>query len=49
MPLPRLVLLTLSLAFICLCATGCLMRRTVTEGDEVVAQGYVVKAPLIAP
>jgi hypothetical protein len=30
-------------------ATGCLMRRTVKEGNEVVAHGYVVKSPLIAP
>jgi hypothetical protein len=26
-----------------------LMQRTVKEGKEVVARGYVVKSPLIAP
>jgi hypothetical protein len=32
--------------FIVLGATGCVMQRTVKEGDEVIAQGYVVKSPL---
>jgi hypothetical protein len=32
------------LGFVALCASGCVMRRTVKEGNEVVAQGYVVKA-----
>jgi hypothetical protein len=30
-------------------ATGCVMQRTVKNGNQVVSEGYVVKAPLIAP
>jgi hypothetical protein len=45
----RAALRTFLLGFVALCATGCIMRRTVKEGSEVVAQGYVVKSPLIAP
>jgi hypothetical protein len=29
-----------------LSTNGCLMRRTVKEGDRVIAEGYVVKPPL---
>lgn len=47
MPIRRIALFTFVL--LALCATSCVMRRTVKEGDEVVAQGYVLKAPLIAP
>jgi len=47
MPIQHIALLTFVL--LALCATGCVMRRTVKEGNEVVAQGYVVKSPLIAP
>lgn len=45
----RIALLTSVLGFIACCATGCVMQRTVKEGDSVVAQGYVIKAPLIDP
>ncbi len=47
MSIQRIALLTLVLGFIALCATGCVMQRTVKAGNEVVSQGYVVKAPLI--
>lgn len=40
-------MLTFVLGCIALGTAGCVMRRTVTEGDTVVSQGYVVKAPLI--
>ncbi len=49
MSIQRLALLTLVVGFIAICATGCVMYRTVKEGNEVVSQGYVVKAPLIDP
>jgi hypothetical protein len=49
MSIQRVALIILLLGFIALCANGCVMQRTVREGDEVVAQGYVVKAPLLAP
>ena len=49
MPLQRFALLAGLLGFIILGASGCVMHRTVKDGNEVVAQGYVVKAPLIAP
>ena len=42
-------LLTVVSGFIAFCATGCIMHRTVKNGNEVVSQGYVVKAPIIAP
>jgi hypothetical protein len=38
-------LLTLVAGFILLGTTGCLVRRTVTEGNEVVSDGYVWKGP----
>jgi hypothetical protein len=47
MSIPRIAFLLLVLSFVALSATGCIMQRTVKDGDEVVAQGYVVKAPLI--
>ena len=49
MSIPRLSLLAIGLGFTVLCGSSCVMQRTVKEGDEVVAQGYVVKSPLIAP
>ena len=49
MRLQRLALLAFFLVFIVIGTTGCVMHRTVKDGSEVVAQGYVVKAPLIAP
>ena len=49
MRLQRLALLAFLLVFIVIGTTGCVMHRTVKDGSEVVAQGYVVKAPLIAP
>ncbi|MEO7933305.1 MAG: hypothetical protein ABIT76_09125 [Chthoniobacterales bacterium] len=36
----------LLLVLIALCTSGCLTRRTIKEGDHVVAEGYVVKPPL---
>lgn len=45
---PALIIASL-LGFVAVFVTGCVMRRTVKEGNEVVAQGYVVKSPLIAP
>ena len=36
----------LFLILIALSTSGCLMRRTIKEGDHVVAEGYVVKPPL---
>ena len=35
-----------ALLLIALSTSGCLMRRTVKEGDRVIAEGYVVKPPL---
>lgn len=49
MPIPRLVLVAIVIAIITLGSSGCVMRRTVTERNQVVAQGYVVKAPVLAP
>ena len=49
MSIRRLALLTLVVGFIAICATGCVMHRTVKDGNEVGSQGYVVKAPLIDP
>ena len=49
MSIQRVALFTFMLGFIALCATGCVMHRTVKDGNEVVAQGYVVKSPLSAP
>jgi hypothetical protein len=49
MSIYRVALLACLLGFIAFCATGCVMQRTVKEGDSVVAQGYVIKAPLIDP
>ena len=49
MSIHRVALFIFVLGLIAVCATGCVMQRTVKDGDEVVAQGYVVKAPLIAP
>jgi hypothetical protein len=43
------LIITCLLGFVAVCATGCVMRRTVKEGNEVVAQGYVVKSPLVSP
>jgi hypothetical protein len=37
---------TALLLLIALYTSGCLMRRTVKEGDRVIAEGYVVKPPL---
>jgi hypothetical protein len=48
MPLQRLALLACLLGFIVLGSTGCVVHRTVKDGNEVVAQGYVVKAPVVA-
>ena len=48
MPLQRLPLLTCLVGFIVLGATGCVVQRTVKDGDEVIAQGYVIKAPIVA-
>ena len=45
----RVVVLCLLSGVIAVSASGCLMQRTVKEGDAVVARGYVVKAPLIDP
>ena len=36
----------LLLILIALSLSGCLTRRTIKEGDHVVAEGYVVKPPL---
>lgn len=49
MSIRRIALFALVLGFIAFCATGCIMHRTVKNGNEVVSQGYVVKAPLISP
>lgn len=49
MSIRRVALFIFVLGVIALCATGCIMHRTVKNGNEVVAQGYVVKAPLVAP
>ena len=48
MPIHRIALFTLGLGFVFLCAAGCVMQRTVKDGDSVIAQVYVVKEPLIA-
>jgi len=49
-PMSRATLIiTCLLGFVAVCASGCVMHRTVKEGNEVVAQGYVVKTPLISP
>jgi uridine phosphorylase len=49
MSIHRVARLALAMAFIGLGTTGCVMQRTVKNGDQVVSQGYVVKAPLVAP
>ncbi len=49
MPIRRVALITCLLGFIGFCASGCVMQRTVKEGDAVVAKGLVVKSPLMAP
>ena len=49
MPIRNVAVMICILGFIAFCASGCVMHRTVKDGNEVVAQGYVVKAPLIAP
>jgi hypothetical protein len=49
MPTSRNALMAAVLALVLFSATGCVMHRTVKEGDEVVAQGLVVKSPLISP
>lgn len=49
MSIHRATVVILVLGLIALCAAGCVMHRTVKDGEEVVAQGYVVKSPLIAP
>lgn len=49
MSISRLASVVLALGFIALSATGCVMQRTVKDGDSVVSRGYVVKAPFIDP
>lgn len=38
--------LSLACALIALVFSGCVMQRTVKDGDVVVQKGYVVKGPL---
>jgi len=49
MNLRRVALITSVLGFMVIFVTGCVVRRTVKDGDDVVAEGYVVKTPLISP
>jgi hypothetical protein len=49
MPTPRIAIYSLLFGFIAFGSSGCLMQRTVKDGDSVVARGYVVKAPIIGP
>jgi hypothetical protein len=49
MPIRRVALFVFVLGVFALGASGCVMHRTVKNGNEVVSQGYVVKAPLISP
>lgn len=39
-------LIRLVLLLVLLVCSGCLTRRTIKEGDTVVAQGYIIKPPL---
>lgn len=47
MSIHRVALLTLLAGLLACSAPGCVMQRTVKNGNQVVSQGYVVKAPLV--
>jgi hypothetical protein len=49
MLIARAALVTFLLGLVALCATGCVVQRTVKEGDAVVAQGYAIKVPRVVP